>query len=122
MREFQIPWLITHRPPTEQSDCFTLLLKVRESTMPVKKDADNGGSAGHPHQANVGNRTATGGFRPLTEQERQQFANSLDATGRRILAELAGEATDPIGSIENKVPFSAPGYRLSWVSVTWSLK
>jgi hypothetical protein len=35
-------------------------------------------------------------FRPLTDEEKQQFENSLDGSGRRILAELAGKpATYP---------------------------
>ena len=32
-------------------------------------------------------------FRPLTEEEKKAFVNSLDAKGRQILAGLAGEAT-----------------------------
>ena len=36
------------------------------------------------------------GFRPLTDEEKQQFENSLDGNGRSILAELAGKpATYP---------------------------
>ena len=31
------------------------------------------------------------GFRPLTEGEKQEFMNSLDANGKRILAELMGK-------------------------------
>jgi hypothetical protein len=33
-------------------------------------------------------------FRPLTEEEKKKFVNSLDAKGRQILADLAGEAKD----------------------------
>jgi hypothetical protein len=33
-------------------------------------------------------------FRPLTEEEKKEFVNSLDAKGTRILADLAGEAKD----------------------------
>jgi len=29
-------------------------------------------------------------FRPLTEEEKKEFVNSLDAKGKRLLAELAG--------------------------------
>jgi hypothetical protein len=32
------------------------------------------------------------GFRPLTEEEKKQFVNSLNDDGKRILAQLAGEA------------------------------
>jgi hypothetical protein len=32
------------------------------------------------------------GFRPLTEDEKKQFVNSLNDDGKRILAQLAGEA------------------------------
>jgi hypothetical protein len=40
--------------------------------------------------------SAIDGFRPLTDEEKQQFLESLDGKGRRILAELAGKAaTDP---------------------------
>jgi hypothetical protein len=31
------------------------------------------------------------GFRPLTEKEKKAFVDSLDADGKRILRELAGE-------------------------------
>jgi hypothetical protein len=38
----------------------------------------------------------TDGFRPFTEQEKQEFVNSLNGSGRRMLDELAGKAsTDP---------------------------
>ena len=30
------------------------------------------------------------GFQPLTEEEKKEFVNSLDAKGKRLLAELAG--------------------------------
>ena len=31
-------------------------------------------------------------FRPLTQKEKREFLDSLDAKGRKILAELAGKA------------------------------
>ena len=31
-------------------------------------------------------------FRPLTRKEKKEFINSLDAKGRKILAELAGKS------------------------------
>ena len=38
----------------------------------------------------------TDGFRPLTKEEKQEFVNSLNGNGRRILDELAGKASaDP---------------------------
>ena len=37
------------------------------------------------------NENAASEFRPLTEEEKRQFLNSLDEKGRRILAELAGK-------------------------------
>ena len=33
-------------------------------------------------------------FRPLTREEKDEFINSLDARGRQIMADLAGEAKD----------------------------
>ena len=42
-------------------------------------------------------------FRPLTEEEKKAFVNSLDAKGRQMLAELAGKATstsDPEALVE----------------------
>src|SRR5262245_37549397 len=38
------------------------------------------------------NENATFEFRPLTEEEKRQFLNSLDEKGRHILAELEGES------------------------------
>ena len=35
------------------------------------------------------------GFRPLTEEEKRAFVDSLDADGKRILRELAGEKSKP---------------------------
>ena len=35
------------------------------------------------------------GFRPLTEEEKKAFVDSLDANGKRILRELAGEKRKP---------------------------
>ena len=35
------------------------------------------------------------GFRPLTEEEKKAFVDSLDADGKRILRELAGEKSKP---------------------------
>jgi hypothetical protein len=35
------------------------------------------------------------GFRPLTEEEKKAFLDSLDADGKRILHELAGEKRRP---------------------------
>jgi hypothetical protein len=43
-------------------------------------------------------------FRPLTEEEKQEFMDSLDAKGRQILAELAGEAKSSGDPAENAVP------------------
>jgi hypothetical protein len=43
------------------------------------------------HLDPVPNESAVFEFRPLTEEEKRQFLNSLDEKGRRILAELAGE-------------------------------
>lgn len=33
-------------------------------------------------------------FRPLTEEEKKEFVNSLNAEGKQILAELAGKRND----------------------------
>ena len=35
------------------------------------------------------------GFRPLTEEEKKAFVDSLDADGKRILRELGGEMRKP---------------------------
>ena len=37
------------------------------------------------------------GFRPLTEEEKKAFENSLDTDGKRILRELGGEKRKPNG-------------------------
>jgi hypothetical protein len=37
-------------------------------------------------------------FRPLTEEEKKQFVDSLDAKGKQILAELAGQARVQLSS------------------------
>jgi hypothetical protein len=35
------------------------------------------------------------GFRPLTEEEKEEFVNSLDANGKKILAEFANKKKQP---------------------------
>jgi hypothetical protein len=45
-------------------------------------------------------------FRPLTEAEKKEFVNSLDAKGKQLLAELEGKARSSGGSAEDvAVPF-----------------
>ena len=34
-------------------------------------------------------------FRPLTEEEKEEFVNSLDANGKKILAEFANKKKQP---------------------------
>ena len=43
------------------------------------------------HLDAASDENAASEFRPLTEEEKRQFLNSLDENGRRILAELAGQ-------------------------------
>ena len=43
-------------------------------------------------------------FRPLTEEEKKEFMSNLDAKGRQIFAELAGEAKSSIDPVEDVVP------------------
>ena len=43
------------------------------------------------HLDAVPNESAASEFRPLTEEEKRQFLNSLNEEGRRILTELAGK-------------------------------
>src|SRR5690242_9404401 len=53
----------------------------------------------HPLARSAG----TGGFefRPLTEEEKKAFVNSLDAKGRQILAELAGSGKHKDSELPN---------------------
>src|SRR5215831_7373942 len=37
-------------------------------------------------------------FRPLTEEEKKEFVDTLDARGKQILAELAGQPENPCNS------------------------
>ena len=65
----------------------------RETIGEIKEQTDHNPSAG------VGDFE----FRPLTEEEKKAFVNSLDAKGRQMLAELAGKATstsDPEALVE----------------------
>jgi hypothetical protein len=43
-------------------------------------------------------------FRPLIEEEKKEFMSNLDAKGRQILAELAGEAKSSSDPSEDVVP------------------
>jgi hypothetical protein len=110
---------------TEQSDDFRFLLKdQREATM-SERYADKTANRISDVKTHLGKSRDTDGyrFRPLTEEEKQQFVNSLDAQGRQLLAEVAGQAIPSIGSIEeNEAPFSGLRYEVGWPSVTWSVK
>ena len=57
----------------------------RETIGDIKEQID------HPLAPSAG--TGDFEFRPLTEEEKKVFVNSLDAKGKHLLAELAGEAT-----------------------------
>ena len=56
----------------------------RETTGEIKEQID------HPLASSAG--TGDFEFRPLTKEEKKEFVNSLDAKGKQVLAELAGEA------------------------------
>jgi hypothetical protein len=47
-------------------------------------------------------------FRPLAEEEKKEFVNSLDAKGKQILAQLAGEAEEPNDPAEDVVQLLLP--------------
>ena|SRR6185312_2117641 len=49
------------------------------------------GDANLDQQDDLATASVGRGFRPLTEQEKKEFVDSLDRKGRQILAELAGE-------------------------------
>ena len=75
----------------------------RETTGEIKEQIDH-----NPLASSAG--TGDFKFRPLTEEEKKAFVNSLDAKGKQILAELAGEATstsDP-ESLNTTSPTIAP--------------
>ena len=55
----------------------------RETIGEIKEQTDHNPSAG----------AGDFEFRPLTEEEKKAFVNSLDAEGRQMLAKLAGETT-----------------------------
>ena len=55
----------------------------REAIGEIKEQIDHNPSAG----------AGDFKFRPLTEEEKKAFVNSLDAEGKQILAKLAGKAT-----------------------------
>ena len=49
------------------------------------------------------------GFRPLTEEEKKAFVDSLDADGKRILRELADEKSRP-NAKERSAAVIAPAF------------
>ena len=76
---------------TPQHDLLNLIDKIgidgieeQGDNSPIVQETsdkqENGPSAGHFE------------FRPLTEEEKKEFVNSLDARGKQILAELEGRA------------------------------
>ncbi len=46
-------------------------------------------------QKNTDAQIRRSGFRPLTENEKNEFVNSLDAEGRKILEEFLGKESSP---------------------------
>jgi hypothetical protein len=71
---------------TIQHDCLDLIDKVDIDGM--EKQGDN--TSVVPESDDKQERRFE--FRPLTEKEKNEFVNSLDAKGKQILAELEGRA------------------------------
>ena len=63
----------------------------RETIGEIKQQID------HPVAPSAG--TGDSEFRPLTEEEKKRFVDSLDAKGRQILAELAGQSEQSDDSV-----------------------
>ena len=58
---------------------------------PIKERLDETpGVSANSVQKKPGDRPRASAFRPLTEDEKHEFENSLDAKGKQILAELMG--------------------------------
>jgi hypothetical protein len=70
---------------------------VNNLTEGMKEQIDNNipsirGTTEQENESSVGAENFE--FRPLTREEKDEFINSLDARGRQIMADLAGEAKD----------------------------
>jgi hypothetical protein len=81
-------------PMTATNDFESIVNNLTEG---MKEQIDNN-SAGIRGTTEQGNESSAGvenfEFRPLTREEKDEFINSLDAKGRQILADLAGETKD----------------------------
>lgn len=76
-------------PMTTQHDCLDLIDKIGIDG--IEKQDDNPSVV--PSGKHETDPSPAGfEFRPLTEKEKKEFVNSLDAKGKQILAELEGRA------------------------------
>lgn len=73
-------------PMPERDDFSGVVDKVLIEIEDIKRQTDQ------RQTKNSSARVANFEFRPLTEEEKQEFLNSLDDEGKEILAELAPRA------------------------------
>jgi hypothetical protein len=80
---------------TAKNDFQRILDSLTEE---IKEQIDNNITSIRGVSAEQENDSSAGAeefeFRPLTEEEKKEFVNSLDAKGKQILADLAGKAKD----------------------------
>jgi hypothetical protein len=87
-----------------QSVVDTILTEIEE----IKETVDLAPETGPKWKNNSSPEVGDYGFRPLTEEEKDEFLNSLDAEGQQILAELEGKRTSSIASAEEAAPLCGP--------------
>ena len=66
-----------------------------EETTEIREQPDTSIVPGTEVEQKADSSVEDFGFRPLTEEEKRAFVDSLDADGKRILRELAGEKSKP---------------------------
>ena len=66
-----------------------------EETTEIKEQPDTSIVPEIELEQKTGSSVGDFGFLPLTEEEKKAFVDSLDADGKRILRELAGEKSKP---------------------------
>ena len=75
--------------PVPEDDYLKVIAQIEINPIKERLDETPGVSA-NSVQKKPGDRPRASAFRPLTEDEKHEFENSLDAKGKQILAELMG--------------------------------
>jgi hypothetical protein len=92
-----------HRVTTVRLESDDMSLQVQGEPTAGRETIGDKEQIDHPLAPSAG--TGDFEFRPLTEEEKKEFVDSLDAKGKQVLEELAGGATT---TSDSELPNTSP--------------